>query len=389
MKFQAIDPPREFALSQGRIVIKDCARIGLEPDEQVTFITAHGAEYDVARKHWGFYATPSTNGRLISFGLRACLTRNQDGRAYVFLVEGGKEDSFFNYLGQEGMRVIAWLDKDHGLDLLENRNNPDDETQCICGSSVFSTVHVYSEPPKGEVHFPIESGEYRRELMQCGICGHVLSRTGKDMEAIYTGEYIDATYGDAQGMRSTFERIINLPSERSDNTDRVDRIVDFLQGSSPRVLDVGSGLCVFLHVLKDHGCECTALDPDPRAVRHAREVAGVKAICGDFMHAESLGQYDLITFNKVLEHVADPVSMLSRASSCLAPGGRIYIELPDGPAAANDPEGYQREEFFIDHLHVFSPASAAILAEKAGFNVQIMERLQEPSSKYTLRLFLK
>lgn len=46
----------------------------------------------------------------------------------------------------------------------------------------------------------------------------------------------------------------------------------------------------------------TALDPDERAARHAREVAGVNGIAGSLPNA-SLGRFDAITFNKVLEHV--------------------------------------------------------------------------------------
>ena len=58
----------------------DCGRIALAPDEQVTFTTEAGGEYDVTRKSWGFYATPSINGRLKTFGLRAALVRNVAGR---------------------------------------------------------------------------------------------------------------------------------------------------------------------------------------------------------------------------------------------------------------------------------------------------------------------
>ena len=84
MKFTPIDPARVFSVGRGgRIQLKDTARITLEPDEQVTFVTRAGAEYDVVRKSWGYYATPSLNGRLRRFGLRAVLSRSPDeiGRA--------------------------------------------------------------------------------------------------------------------------------------------------------------------------------------------------------------------------------------------------------------------------------------------------------------------
>ena len=78
--------------------------------------------------------------------------------------------------------------------------------------------------------------------------------------------------------------------------------------------------------------------------------------------------------------------MLARAREILEPGGFVYVELPDGEGAAR--EGYHREEFFIEHFHVFSFASFSLLATAAGFTLMSLERIREPSSKYTLRGFL-
>jgi hypothetical protein len=78
--------------------------------------------------------------------------------------------------------------------------------------------------------------------------------------------------------------------------------------------------------------------------------------------------------------------MLAAAHRWLAAGGFVYLEVPDGEAAAG--AGPDREEFFIDHRHVFSPASLALLAARASFAVCAIERLREPSGKYTLRAFV-
>ena len=39
-----------------------------------------------------------------------------------------------------------------------------------------------------------------------------------------------------------------------------------------------------------------------------------------------------------------------------------------------------REEFFVEHHHVFSFASIAILANRAGFAPICVERVREPST---------
>jgi hypothetical protein len=123
VKFSLREPPRKFEVGNAvRLRMSDCGSIALEPDEQVTLTTPAGGEYDVARKDWGFYATPSLNGRLLDFGLRAVLIRNVvTGRYFVLLVEHGCETAFEAYMRQESLEVIAWLDSTERLDALASR----------------------------------------------------------------------------------------------------------------------------------------------------------------------------------------------------------------------------------------------------------------------------
>ena len=127
VKLQVIDPPRVFQVGgTPAVAMKDCARIELAPDEQVTFVTPAGGEYDVARKSWGFYATPSLNGRLPAFGLRPALVKSSKGRYYVFLIEKDKETECQRYLEEYGHKVLFWLDNDSELEALERTRNKGD-----------------------------------------------------------------------------------------------------------------------------------------------------------------------------------------------------------------------------------------------------------------------
>jgi SAM-dependent methyltransferase len=268
-----------------------------------------------------------------------------------------------------------------------------DAPECLCGGRRYAVARDYDRPPPGEVRFELTGPQgYFRRLLRCLDCGHYRSVHEMDMSALYSSAYVNSTYGE-HGMRRAFERITALDPGKSDNIGRVERIVGFAKrhwqaNRRPSVLDVGSGLCVFLHRLKSvTGWDCTALDPDPRAVRHAETTAGVNGICGDFLRTADLGRYSLITFNKVLEHVLDPVAMLAKSSRHLTTDGAVYIELPDAEKAAED--SLEREEFFVEHHHVFSRRSMSLLAQNAGFDVLTLERLREPSGKYTLFAFLR
>ena len=122
MEYLPQQPPRTFDVGYHQVIrLQDCGRIRMAPDEQVTFLTDQGAEYDVVRKDWGFYATPSMNGRLASFGLRAVLVKSPRGKFYLMLVERGKEPAFHAYLDGERHTVASWLDTDEACAALERR----------------------------------------------------------------------------------------------------------------------------------------------------------------------------------------------------------------------------------------------------------------------------
>ena len=121
MKIEPKNPPRVYEVGRGAVVrMQDCGSVRLEPDEQLTFTTEQGAEYDLARKNWGFYATPSLNGRLLQFGLHAVLVKNKIGRYFVLLMEQGKQAEFDEYIRLEELEIIAMMDSTENLERLES-----------------------------------------------------------------------------------------------------------------------------------------------------------------------------------------------------------------------------------------------------------------------------
>lgn len=261
--------------------------------------------------------------------------------------------------------------------------------QCACDRLTGEISFRYDAPPAGETRFHLGGQVYSRAYWRCGLCGHEFSDHDLNLSGLYSGEYVEQTYGDR--MRATFDSILSLPQERSDNSGRVRRVLDFAgkyfpPGYCPRLLDVGSGLGVFPFRMKEAGWNCTALDPDPQAGKHLSDVVKVRTLIGDFfdVRPEDLGLFDFITLNKVIEHVEDPVAMLSKAANLLDPNGVVYVEVPSVAAAVDGPG---REEYFIEHHHVFSPASLAMVLERAGLVMLSLEQLREPSGKYTLTTF--
>lgn len=258
----------------------------------------------------------------------------------------------------------------------------------VTGAEDWRLIKRYTVPPEGETDFGFSP--YQRDLVESPSSGHIRNIHAFDLSTLYAGDYWDRTYGDGRIARR-FDQIMRLPAGQSDNHGRVAYVKGAFPasgGQGKTVLDIGSGLCVFPAAMREAGWQATALDPDPRSASHAQAKAGVEAIVANFMTDAVPGQFALVTLNKVLEHVPDPVSMLARVKPLLTQEGRVYVELPDGEAALAA-EGPEREEFWVEHFCAFSAISYAQLAKRAGFDLLTFERVVEPSGKYTLRGLLR
>lgn len=111
MKILSRDPPRRFKVSQNPPVeISDFGDIHLNPDEQVTFVTENGKRHDFVRKDWGFYATPSINGRLKREGFKTAMVKNEAGQIYIMVVDPDHMVGFEKYCHDHDQKVIRWLD---------------------------------------------------------------------------------------------------------------------------------------------------------------------------------------------------------------------------------------------------------------------------------------
>jgi len=120
MKISEKKPTRKFLVGeQNQLTITDCGAIILEPDEMVTLIDSEGSEFDITKKNWGYYATPSINKRLKHNGFKTALVVNKAGDTYIMLVKENHRNIFSEYLSGEGSKVVCWLDEDLSISTIE------------------------------------------------------------------------------------------------------------------------------------------------------------------------------------------------------------------------------------------------------------------------------
>ena len=92
-----------------KIFLKHVANIDLKNNELVTFIDKND-EYDVVKKSWGYYATPSINKRLANNNFLTFLVKNKaTNDLFIFLVKKNKVQLFENFKKKNNYKIVLKL----------------------------------------------------------------------------------------------------------------------------------------------------------------------------------------------------------------------------------------------------------------------------------------
>jgi 2-polyprenyl-3-methyl-5-hydroxy-6-metoxy-1,4-benzoquinol methylase len=161
-----------------------------------------------------------------------------------------------------------------------------------------------------------------------------------------------------------------------------------------RLLDVGVGTGLFLHLAREAGWDASGVDICAEAARDAEAEFGVPVTVGDFESAPLAGGYDAITMADVLEHTRNPRAFLARARELLVPGGLLYVAVPNHRslvfATADWLGRLPGARAIVDRLYVpnhyyyFTPAALTRLLREVGFEVVALERENPYLGRYRM-----
>src|SRR5690606_18674996 len=107
----------------------------------------------------------------------------------------------------------------------------------------------------------------------------------------------------------------------------VDRLHQLTGGG--RLVDVGVGTGLLLHLARERGFAPLGVEISPGAAERAREEFGVDVLVGDFLDVDLGEAPAAITMADVLEHTRDPRRFLERAVAALRPGGALFVAVPN------------------------------------------------------------
>ena len=278
----------------------------------------------------------------------------------------------------------------------------------LCHGTKQHVTLAIDTPDRFERAAGIEEENYERYWLLCATCGLLNNHYTHDLSAVYDDAYYDPAV-EGESVRERFERILAMPNTGSDNWARVQRIKAFVEtyrsdwtGSpaTTSILDIGAGTGIFLYRALEAmpGWTAAAVEPTPQACSHLRtlgEVPGIHPRCAQVQTIEGYyrarmpelaGQvFGLVTLNKVVEHVPDPAALVRDAGEALAPGGVLYVEVPDKQTAELRPS----TDNILGALHfeLFDAGTLAMTLTKAGLSVLQVQRYTEPSGKITVSGF--
>ena len=142
-----------------------------------------------------------------------------------------------------------------------------------------------------------------------------------------------------------------------------------------RVLDLGCASGGLLALLRPRAGYLAGLELSATAARAAAQVADV-VVQGALEDPDlpfEAGSFDLVVLADVLEHLADPVAALRRASGWARPGGSVLLSVPNVAhwqarltLARGRWPAHDSGTFDSSHLRWFTRASVATLLADAG-----------------------
>lgn len=141
-----------------------------------------------------------------------------------------------------------------------------------------------------------------------------------------------------------------------------------------RLLDVGCGNGERLAYMRQLGWEVMGQEVDSVAVEHVRKVYGIDVYQGPMQALnEDLGAgiFDAIIMHHVIEHVHDPVALLSACFRLLKNKGRIVIMTPNVESFGHQKLGSTWRGLEPPrHLHLFTCRALVKMSNMAGFNLE-------------------
>jgi SAM-dependent methyltransferase len=228
----------------------------------------------------------------------------------------------------------------------------------------------------------INGCQFEFNLVQCGRCGTAYINPQLDREKVLGTAGGGAWHAAEQVNQGIYQKgLRKIQSYFPNKTTK-----------ELKLLDIGCGFGAFLSFANQAGFDVTGVEIDKKIAQAARENGFV--VYDDFLENLALpdNSFDVITLWDVIEHVPDPVSLLTECHRLLRPGGVLFyhtgnaaFQVTKGRILAKLRPNEGPNNVPIQHILHLDNATSRYLLNRAGefdyIEVRFLDTLYYPNKK--------
>ncbi len=256
--------------------------------------------------------------------------------------------------------------------LIEKRTHPIDDLVARFGRIPEQLLTRRACPTCGSTDESLELEKDHMRIVRCKACDLVYVNPTFD-EAHYKEVYASQAYQDIVrdlGITSHEYRAGRF------GTERVGLMAEHLRmpnGSTPRYLDVGCSTGFVVEAARDKGWDAIGIDLNPSAIEYGRtrglDLRTVALEDAGFAPAS----FDAVSLFDVLEHLLDPRRTLRACADLLAPGGILFLYVPNFDSASRLLMGANAHFIWpTHHLNYYTPTTIRDLMLRHGLTPELI-----------------
>ena len=233
-------------------------------------------------------------------------------------------------------------------------------TCAACGSTTLEPHLAVGDDQDGALDLIPTTDAYGHalaDIVRCASCGHM------QLERFPTADALSRAYAAA----ASEDYVEEEEGQRATARIALDRIERFAPRRG-RILDLGCWVGFLLAEARERGWEPVGIEPSAFASVYARERLGLDVRQDDLFTASLPdGAFEAVVLGDVIEHIVDPGEALDRIMRLLAPGGVLYLALPDSGSVLARRMGSRWWSVLPTHVQYFTRDSLALLLERRGY----------------------
>lgn len=167
-----------------------------------------------------------------------------------------------------------------------------------------------------------------------------------------------------------------LRETQNDDKRRYEFVKDKI--TNKNILDFGCGVGGFLDLAKTSAANVSGIELE-LSLQKTFNNRGLNVFQNIQAALKDNSKYDLITAFHVIEHLADPISILKNLTELLDVNGWLIIEVPnsnDALLTLYDCQPFQEFTYWSQHLFLFNSNTLANLIKQAGLKLSWIKHVQ-------------